>query len=228
MLIWTLLLVLMIMAYALMVVWVLPKLILKSNYPITKTSDRGLKKYKFGDDDYAIVYEPSLDARKYITQYILTKRDGKKTIKCKIAQNVTYIDFDIALFDAEEKCFLVINSMDIVAPDGLVDEIELPMETSYASIIINQVNNKQIREAQKAQVDTPRLVTFGIAAWVLSMGLSFGTLFAFSNIFGGLFRETFAIEMIVRGWIFVLPTLVCAASVGGACYMLYLRNNTKR
>ena len=101
MLFWILLLALVSLAYALLIIWALPKLILKSKYPIAKTTDRGIKKYKFSDSDYAIVYEPSLSVRKYITQYILAKRDGKKTFQGKIAPNVTYIDFDLALRDPE-------------------------------------------------------------------------------------------------------------------------------
>ena len=80
MLFWTLTLALVVIAYVLLIVWILPKFMLKSNYPIPQPTDRGLKKYKFSDSDYAVVYEPSLSARKYITQYVLAKKDGKKAV----------------------------------------------------------------------------------------------------------------------------------------------------
>lgn len=227
MLLWTLILILTILVYAFLIVWALPKLILKSKYPITAPTDRGLKKYKFNDDDYAVVYEPSLSMRKYVTQYIIAKRNGKKTFQCRIAPNVTFIDFDIVLFDAYGSCFHVINSMDIVGTDGFSEETELPAQTAYASIMVNQVNDKKMGKAQEAQIDKWRLVAFGGAALVLSVGLSVCSMYAFSNIFGGLFRETFAKTMMSSGWVFILPTLVCALCVTGACLML-LPKNSKR
>ena len=227
MLLWTLILLLVIITYALVVVWVLPRYLLKSKYPMTAPTDRGLKKYKFSDSDYAVVYEPSLSERKYVTQYILAKRDGKKTIKCKIASEVTYIDFDIALFNAHGECFNVIRSMDIVSADGLVPEIALPSETSYASIIVNQVNDKVLRTTQEAEINQRNLLIFGGVTLALSIGLSICSMLAFSNIFGGLFRETFAERMFSSGWVFILPTLICATCITGACYMLFSKNSKR-
>ena len=224
---WALLLILIVIAYAILIIWALPNLVLKGKYPIEHPTDRGLKKYKFGESDYAVVYEPSLAARKYITQYVLAKKDGKKFFKCKIAPDVTFVDFDIVLFDAHEKCFLVINSMDISEPKSLPEEIELPEKTAYASIIVNQVNDRVINRAQTAQVSKGRLFGFGLLALMLSVGMSVCAMFAFSNVFGGLFRETFAEVMLSSGWIFFLPTLLSGAAIGGACYILYLRNSKR-
>ncbi len=225
MLFWTLLLVLISIAYALLLVWVLPKLILKSNYSITQSNDRGLKKYKFNDDDYAIVYEPSMASRKYMSQYILAKKDGKKTFKGKVSSTVSYIDFDIALFNGQEECFLVINAMDLIGPDGFTKEVELPKETAYASIIINQINKKEFRKTLLARISTARLLLFGGAALLLSIGMTIGVTFSLSHMFGGLFRETFAEKMLTSGWLFLIPTLICALSIAGACYTLYLRTS---
>lgn len=224
MLFWILLLALIVIAYALLIIWALPKLILKSRYPITQPTDRGLKKYKFSDDEYAVVYEPSLSARSYITQYVLAKQDGAKTFKCKFAPHITYIDFDIVLFDATGTCFSVINSMDIVKTDGMADEITLPDETAYASIVVNQVNQKTLHKAQNAHVSKGRIAVFGVASLALSVGMSVCTMYAFSNIFGGLFRETFAEKMMSSGWVFIFPTLVCAACITIACCLLSSRN----
>ena len=229
MLFWILLLALVSLAYALLIIWALPKLILKSKYPIAKPTDRGIKKYKFSDSDYAIVYEPSLAVRKYITQYILAKRDGKKTFQGKIAPNVTYIDFDLALFNGQGDCFQVINAMEITDRDGVTSEVDLPAETSYANIIINQVNNTEKRQTQNAQVSLFRIIVFGLCALLFSIGMSVCTTFAFSNIFGGIFRETFAEKMLDTGWVFILPTIICAICITGTCYTLFSSSrNTKR
>ena len=226
MLFWILLLVLVSIAYALLITWVLPKFILKSNYSFSQPSDRGLKKYKFSDNDYAIVYEPAIATRKYITQYILAKKDGKKTFKGKIDESVSYIDFDIVLFDASGRSFDVINSMHIVENDGFTEEIELPEATSYASIMVNQVDKKELKRTQVARVTSGRLWLFGGLALLSSIGMSVCTMYAFSNLFGGLFRESFIEKMVDGGWVFIVPTIICALCIYGACYTL--SKNSKR
>ena len=221
------LLMLVMIAYAVLIIWALPKLVLKTNYPTTKPTDRGLKKYKLSDSDYAIVFEPSLAVRKYITQYVLAKKEGKKWFKCKIAPGVTFLDFDILLFDAQQNCFAAINSMDISHNGGIPDEIELPLETAYASIFINQIDDRVINNRRTAHVSGIRLVMFGLLALLTSIGLSVGSLYAFSNMFGGLFRETFVQEMISTGWIFILPTIISAVCIIMACYSLFLKSNKR-
>ena len=227
MLFWILLLVLIIIAYAILIAWVLPRLILQIDYPTTHPSDRGLKKYKWNDSDHAIVYEPSLAARKYITQYVLAKKNGKKSIQCKIEQNIAYIDFDIVLFDAQGNSFHAIHSMDILGADGVTAETELPDETAYVSVVVNQVNETVVQKTRATAIQTSKIVGYGILAFLVSIGVSFLILLAFSYAFGGLFRETFAEKMISSGWIFVLSTLISAFFIIGACYTLYLRNSKR-
>lgn len=226
MLFWILFLILVVTVYAVMIVCALPKLMLKTKYPVSSPTDRGLKKYKFSDDDYAVVYEPSLAARKYVTQYMLIKKDGQKTFKCKLASGVTYVDFDIMLFNGQGKCFLVINSKDIAELNGITPEVELPDETAYASIIINQVDGKVLGKAQRGKVGKFRLLCFALLALLLSACMSVCSMVSFSNIFGGLFRETFADEMLSSGWVFIFPTSLCAVCITFAC--IVLSRNSKR
>lgn len=231
MLFWISLLMLSLITYALLMVWVLPKLMLKIEYPLSHPTDRGLKKYAIGDSDYAIVYEPSLKARDYITQYVIAKQGDEKIFTCKLSQNVVYIDYDVVLFDANETCFQVINSKDISYGDGKCPQIVLPKETSYASVIVNQVNEKELNESSKTRVAPGRIALFGILCLILSIGMSIASLFTFSNIFGGLFKETFAAKMFSSGWIFIFPTLICVVCITIACYVLfsnYSQKNSKR
>ena len=118
---------------------------------------------------------------------------------------------------------MVINSMNLVETDGFTKEITLPQETAYASVLINQVDTKEMRKTASARVSIPRLCWFGVFALLLSVGMSVCAMLSFSNIFGGLFRETFAEKMLSSGWVFILPTLICAASIIGGCYMLFQR-----
>ena len=227
MIFWTSLLILILIAYALLVIWALPKLMLKIEYPLSHPTARGLKKYTLNESDYAVVYEPSLSARKYITQYIIAKKGNEKVFTCKLSQDVVYIDYDIVLFNAAGNCFQVINSKAIKEENAQYPEITLPKETAYASVVINQANSAKINEAPKMRVAPARIVVFGILNLILSLGMSVGSLFAFSNIFGGLFKETFAEKMLSSGWIFIFPTLISAVCITAACCVLFSNYSKK-
>ena len=214
------------MAFALLITYVLPKHILKRNFSLVQPIDRGLKKYKISDDDHAIVYEPTLAVRKYISQYILAKKDGKKVFKGKIQQGVSFLDFDIVLFDSMGKVFNIVNVMHIVSKSLFTEEVELPAETAYASILLNQVDTEKMKKTEAVKITPTQLYRFGALALLSSIGMSVCTMFVFSNLFGGLFRESFVEKMVSSGWVFIIPTIICALFIGGACYTL--SKNSKR
>lgn len=227
MLFWILLMLLATTMFALAVVIFFPKWFLKNRYPIERPTDRGVKKYKFTDSDYAIVYEPSLESRKFITQYVLAKKDGKKTIKCKTAPGITYVDYDIVLFNCRGKCFLVMNSVDAVKSDRVTEETELPDETAFVSIIINQANDDVIERADGIKTKNVGIIPFGFFTLLASVAMSFCVVFSLSHIFGGLFKETFPIKMISSGWIFIVPTILSAICIGMACVILSFKNKKR-
>lgn len=227
MLFWILLLALGIVLFTFFTIGVFPKTFLKNKYRINHPLDRGLKKYKFSDTEYAVLYEPSLEARNFITQYILAKKDGKKCIKCKIAPNIAYIDFDIVLFDSQGKSFLVMSSMDVIGNDRLTEETELPNETAFVSVLVNQVNDTVVRKEKNVQTSASSIMMFGLATIVASMALAACFVFSFSRIFGGLFKETFANTMMTSGWTFIVPGAISTTCVIIACILLSLKNKKR-
>lgn len=77
---------------------VLPKFFIKYRYRIGTPADRGLKIAR-GENGQSIVYEPACTLRPYIRKYILSEKDGKKSLICKIDEGVGYLDYDVVLFD---------------------------------------------------------------------------------------------------------------------------------
>ena len=227
MLFWILLMLLSSVIFGFAVVMFFPKCFLKNRYPIERPNDRGVKKYKFSDSDYAIVYEPSLEARQFITQYVLAKKDGKKTIKCRTAPGITYVDYDTVLFDCRGKCFLVMNSVDAVKSDRLTEETELPSETAFVSIIINQANDNVLEREDNIKTKNVGIIPFGFFTLLASIAMSFCVVFSLSNIFGGLFKQTFPRKMITSGWIFIVPTILSVICIGMACILLTFKNKKR-
>ena len=186
-----------------------------------------MKKYKFSDTDYAVVYAPSLSVRRYIKQYILAKKDGKKTIKCKLAPDVTYINFDVVLFNSENKAFLVMNSSDVMTEGETTDEMELPQDTSYATLLINQVNDTVLRKEKSVNIGFWHLFGFSICNVVASVVASFCLMYSISNLFGGIFRESFPEKMITSGLAFIVPAAVSLAITVIASIILNVKNKKR-
>lgn len=224
---WILLMIAGISFFAIMAIWVLPHLFLKNRYSLDKPKDRGLKKYKFSDEDYAVVYEPSPEARRFIKQYVLAKRDGKKTVKCKLAEGVAYINFDVVLFDSNNKAFLVMNSSDVVGEDGMTAEMEIPPETSYATVLINQANDTVLRQEKSVNVGFWHLFGFTVCNVAISMVSSMCLLYSISNLFGGIFRESFPEKMITSGLAFIIPAAVSLVITVIASFILNAKNKKR-
>ena len=181
-------------AFLALTVFVLPRLFLKNCYGIDEPYDRGLKKYRFEDDGYGIVYEPSLGVRKYIKQYVLTNRYGEKRIKCKIDPTLKYLDYDVVLFNNQDKVFLILNVKDIIKEHGYTDEVVLPDETSYVSILLNRADELEFQRHKGIRISPIHMLCFGLSAVGLFVCAAFCVKLCFSNLFGGLFRESFMLE----------------------------------
>lgn len=192
-----------------MMVYVLPKLFLKNRYAINEPYDRGLKKYKLQDSGCAIVYEPSLEVRKYIRQYILTNQYGEKKIKCKIRPNIKFLDYDIVLFNNLNEAFLVLNTKDMIQDSGYTQEVALPKETSYVTILLNQVDGRKFKQYDGVKVSASHMAWYIISCIGFSVAVAFCMKLSLSCLFGGLFRYSF-----MTGWGSNVTTAVSSVLIG--------------
>ena len=192
MFLWILLLLLGSGVFCAVIVWILPKLFLRNRYTIHQPYDRGIKKYKFKNAGYGIVYEPALNVRKYIKQYVLTNQNGEKKLTCKIAEGVAHVDYDVVLFNAANKVFLILNAKDLMEKDGGVTaEIVLPPETAYVTVLLNGVDGRTFVGKRGVRLSPFHLICFAIASVGLSVCLAFCFRFCFANLFGGVMRQSF-------------------------------------
>ena len=119
------------------------------------------------------------------------------------------------------------NSMDVIGDERVTEETELPKETAFVSVLVNQINNTVIRKEKNVQTKPSSIVMFGIATLIASIGLSLCFVFSFSRIFGGLFKETFANTMMTTGWTFLVPSAISATCIIIACVLLNLKNKKR-
>lgn len=94
---WVLLLILTIATAVFISAFLLPQIYLKNRYSLTASGDRGIKKI-FEKNGMSMVFEPVLKWRKYVNQYVLAERSGKKQLLCKINPEIAYLSYDVEVY----------------------------------------------------------------------------------------------------------------------------------
>lgn len=190
-------------------VFIIPRLLLKNSYRDVRLQDRGLKKFRLEGGGFAITYEPAGPVRRYIDQYILSVRDGVKSITYKVAVGIKLIDIDILLYDADGNAFLSLNSKNILDGQGHVQTVELPMKCAYVSVQVNQVDAIRLENKRELRLNPIRLGIYFALTLAISVGFAFIARLCLGNILGGVFREDFLASS-AQG----IATLVCALITG--------------
>ena len=190
---------------------VFPKCFLESEYSIGQTSDRGIRKYKTATDGVYFLYEPNWFVRQFIKQYVIAVTDEGKTLTCKLDEGIDYIRYDVVLFDASDRVFKILNVQQLVENGLYTDEVELPPETAYVTLALNQVNRRIFPKAARAKVSPRRLMFYGLATCATAMVTAFCMNLSFAHMFGKVFRESYAASMAEN--VAVLGVALVAAAI---------------
>ena len=191
MILWIILLIVSAAVFLLIAMLLLPRLLLQSRYTLGSTMDRGLKRYRLSANGQGIVYEPNLMVRRYIKQYVITTDRGRKLLKCKVGDKVSYLEYDVVLFNASNKVFKVLSVNELIRQRGYTDIIELPEETSYVTLVLNRVDNRKFNKTSCARVSPLKIFLYGLAMIPLTVIEALVINLCFSKIFGGLFKESY-------------------------------------
>ncbi len=127
--------------YVFLITRILPHLMLRPRYDLSVLHERGIRKYVFRKGR-AIVYEPSVQASRFVSQYILSCNDGEKYIKCKIDPRVLTIKLDVVAMDADDKVISIVQIAEPVLDRGYTRGAILPANTSYVCVIVKEVNGR--------------------------------------------------------------------------------------
>ena len=221
---WILLPITVSLAYIAVVALLLPRFFLQNKYKIKQVQDRGIKKYRHGDNARGIVYEPDLSLRKYIKQYVLADNGAEKSLKCMISPDIEYMEYDVALFNNKRKVFKVLNVCDIIQENGFTDTVTLPPETSYVTIIPSRVNNERLDRSVRLKISYPKTILFGLVTLALSVAVAFAVKIGLTNAFSGVFRETFMNSF--SGNVITLASSlgICAIGICVVAVMLTFKN----
>ena len=121
---------------------IIPNFIMKvglKNKNIT-TRDRGLKKFIY-PDGRCVLYEPELAVRRYVKSYALYTEGGYKYIRCKAADGVGNLWYDVYAFDNKNKLIDVVAVAEELSLARYTASVALPPETSYVRFVLRQADN---------------------------------------------------------------------------------------
>ena len=177
-------------AYVFLVVKILPKKYLREGFLISTSPDRGLRNVK-EKNGRSIVYEPTMKIRKYIKQYILSNRHGKKILICKIDENLRFLNYDVVMFDRNDKVFKVLNVKEVIARPGYTKRVELDDDTSYVTLVVKEADKKKFPVDTVTTASTGNVLKYvllgGLATFVAIVLLAVCCVL----IFGGIYSESF-------------------------------------
>lgn len=205
---WILLLIAIIIAFVLVHAVLLPKIFLKVNYEYDTLPDRGVK--VVGEiNGKSIIYEPDVRIRKFVKQYIVSERNGKKIFVCKIDENIRYIEYDIVQFDAKGNSFKVLSVSELIKDKGYTRICELSDKTAYVTVVLNCVNNTEFNYRASKKVVMRGVALFLVFATLAEVACILGIKACIAKISGGIFYESFVLS--ASSWIFT--AVVCAAVI---------------
>ena len=127
--------------YVFLISRVLPDLLLKPLYDDSRDGDRGLRRYTF-EGGRAILYEPSAPYRKYLKQYILSANGNEKYIKCKFADRVNAVRYEVIAFDSNDRMIdtVCIEEHILKEKENISGAAMLPRQTAYVRVLLYSVN----------------------------------------------------------------------------------------
>ena len=223
---WILLLVGSVACFFILEMLVFPKCFLESEYSIGKTSDRGIRKYKTATDGMYFLYEPNWFVRQFIKQYVIAVTDEGKTLTCKIEEGIDYLRYDVVLFDASDRVFKILNVQQLIEDRLYTEEVELPPETAYVTLALNQVNRQIFPKVARARVSPRRLMFYGLATCATAAVTAFCMNLSFAHLFGKVFRESYATSVTEN--IAVLGVALAAAAVCAVMLSLVILLKNKK
>jgi hypothetical protein len=202
---------------------VLPKVFLEGSYDVNDSADRGVKTID-EIDGRSIIYEPNLAARKYIKQYILSERSGKKCIVCKYSDNVQYIDYDVVLFDEFGETFKVINVEEIVKGNHISDRIEIPNESCFATIMVHRANDEESKQSAMKTVSSKKIAAYVILSALSIIIATSCVKLCCAELLGGLFDEIFMVSIYSTLVTVIVCVVLVALNVVSAIFIIKSKN----
>lgn len=221
---WILFSILVTTLYIGVVAFLLPELFLKNKYKVNYPQDRGIARYRLGEKGRGVAYLPNGTVRKYIQQYVIAYDGNEKNLKCMLESPLDYIEYDLVLFNNENKVFNVLNVRDVLNGAEYTRTVELPLETAYVSIVIIRADNERLSNHVKLKISWLGVMASMLISFILSIVTAFAIRLSLVNYFGGVFTQSFLGEVGGHIGTFVLAVVVSIMGIAFATVVMAIKN----
>lgn len=222
--IWILALIALVAVFLVIATLVLPKLFLHNKCALTGSMDRGIKRTVSRRGE-SCLYEPSPPVRKYIKKYVLTVRDGKTVLVCKLGKNFKFLDYDIVVFDNQNKVRCVLNVKEALKDGGYTHVIRLPDETAYVSLNLNGVDDMIFPHRVLSRVSGVKVLIFALCSAALVLFTVVGIRICCSYLLGGVFSESLLVENSSTVFTIAVGSAVAVADLALTLLCVFFINN---
>ena len=214
--VWIVVFVLIIVLAVFISVFALPRIYLKPRYTVNKSEDRCIKRV-YEKNGQSMVFEPEEKWRGIIKQYVLSERDDKKVAVFKVDEALSYIEFNVVVFNAFGNVSEVIRVSDYVnGSGGYAKTVELPQDASYLSVNVIKADDKEFENVLPVKVSAGRKVGYIIVNALTIIMEVVASKICLANILGKEFRESMVFnlnEAIVSASLAVLLILITTVAV---------------
>ncbi len=204
--------------------WLLPRWLLRVKYANVKTADRGLRRCLF-KGKRCVVYEVSRAQRKYVRRYALCQEKGYKTLKCHVASSVTFLEYDVVLFNRYDEITGVLHVKENLT-SLYTRSVQLPDDTAYISLVLRRANKESFERKPLMLLSRGKILLFALLTLLLTAAEGFVIKVGCAYAFGGVFREDYISSL--EGTLWGLGAALAVALVGLLFALVPIRHRAKK
>lgn len=179
--------------YFFMIAYLLPLLFLRRKPPANIPHDRVIRRFR-GDDFFGVEYFPRPAFRRWIRAYVIEEKDGEKFLRCKLAEDLRYLEMDVAVFSPDKHLVEVLHVKEVVTESGYTQKISLPDETAFVCLHLIETDRGRLQSAPRYKIAPANVFLFVLFQMIATASMVLAVKFCCANLFGGLFRESFMLE----------------------------------
>ncbi len=188
---------------------------------------RGIRKVVF-DDGRGVVYLPDIETRRYIEEYAVFEKDGRRFILCRIDPHISVIRYDIASFDLKGRLLDIQSISERISKSGSTSTVALPAKTAYAQVFVRRADAMKIRSVAPFEYSKLGIAVFfalTVLTTIIAAFVSHNAICEIITIFDRYFIFPSSTGIII------LLAFVNGAMVAGLtllCYKIHLKRRINR
>ena len=171
-------------------IFVMPKIFFRVRFRVQSPAGRGIKVIRERSGK-SIVYDSDVKIRKYIPQYLISERNGKKQLVCRVNEHLAYLDYDIAIFDQFNTVTDILHVREAIGEREYTKPVDLPDHAAYAAVYLNEADGRTFQSRLKGRISGKCWAGYLFMCALIDILAVFAVRLCLANLFGGIYGESF-------------------------------------